>query len=111
MRGKLADPHGVALAHIGVDRRHLAARLLGRDHAAAGAQLQGLDPLHVVGVTMRDDDLGERPAGLVERLQDRRLLGGVHGGAGAGRRILDQRADVVGQTAENADLGGSAAQE
>jgi hypothetical protein len=43
MSRKLANPHGVALAHIGVDRRHLAARLLRREHAAAGAALQGFD--------------------------------------------------------------------
>jgi hypothetical protein len=59
VRGKLADPHGVALAYIGIDHGHLATRLFGRDHAAAGAPLQGLDRLHVVRMPVRDDDLGE----------------------------------------------------
>ena len=45
---KLPHPHGVALADISVGHGHLATRLFGRDHTAAGAPLQGLDRLHVV---------------------------------------------------------------
>ena len=88
--GELPDPDGVALAHRRVDPRHLAGGLGGRHHPAAEPPLQGLDRLDVVAMPVRDQDLGEAPAGLVERPTDRLLLGRVDRRAGAAGGIVDQ---------------------
>jgi hypothetical protein len=72
---EIADDDAVPLPGRLVGSRHLGAGLLGRDHAAAEPLLEAGDALDVVGVAVRDEDVGEAPAGLVQRLQDRRLLG------------------------------------
>jgi hypothetical protein len=105
VREKFADPHGVALPDPSVHHGNLVPGLGGRDDPAAEPPLQRLDRLDVVLMPMGDDDVAEPPAGAFKRVEDRLLFRRVHCGAGAGGRIVDQRADVVGEAAENANLG------
>jgi len=59
----------------------------------------------MVGVPVRDEDLGQPPALLVEGGGDGRLLGRVDGRAGSRRRVADEDADVVVEAAESVDFG------
>ena len=86
LRLKPADLHRVALARQGVDGRHLLRRpSAGATTRQPDAPLQPPTP-HVVAMAMGDEDVGERPALLVQRGEDRPFLGRVDGGAGARRR-------------------------
>ena len=59
-------------------------------------------------MAMGDDDLRERPAGLVERSEIGASSGASMAAQAPRRRIVHQRADIVGEAAEGADLGGHA---
>ena len=84
-------------------RTHFARR---RDDAAAMPRLQLFDAAGVVVVMVRHQDVGEFPAGRLQRRLDRRGLGRVDRRGGAGRRIVDQHAVIVGQAAEQVRLRG-----
>ena len=100
-----ADARDVAFPDGGVDERHpvrLARR--GQDAGLGEALLHLGDALHMVPVAMGHENVGEGPAALVEGFQDRRGLGNVDGGGGAGRGIMDEDAEIVGQAGELMDL-------
>src|SRR5262249_46930517 len=71
-----------------------------RHHATAMALLQFGDAAGVVAVVMRHEDVGELPAGLLERSLDRRRFGRVDGGGGAARLVVHEHAVIVLQATE-----------
>ena len=84
------------------DLRGLGPR---RHHAAVVSLLQLGDAAGVVGVVMRHQDVGELPAGGLQRGLDGRRLRRVDRRGRAARRIVDQHAVIVLQAAEQLGLG------
>ena len=74
-----ANLHGVALAHGFVDLGDAAGFAVGRHHPAAVAGFELLDAAGVVAVVMRHQDVGEFPAGRLQRGLDRSRLRRVDG--------------------------------
>ena len=103
---ELADLDLVALAHGLVDRRNLRGLCRRRHHAAFVFLLERRDAAGVVGVMMRDQDVGELPAGGLERGLDRRRLRRVDRGGRAGRGVVQQHAVIVLQALKQLGFGG-----
>jgi hypothetical protein len=102
---EIAHMHRIALANVGVRIGHRLPGLDGGDHPAAGAALQRLDRLHMVAVAVGDEDVGELPASLAQRCEDRPLLRRVDGRASPRIGIVDQSADIVVEAAKDVNLG------
>ena len=100
MAGEVVD---VALAQLAVDAWDLVGLVVGAGDGAARRRLQRQIAVRVVGVVVRGQDLGQRPALLGE--------GGGDGGGvrrvdrrGAARGlVVDQHAVIVGQAGELED--------
>ena len=105
MRLQTAHMHRIALAHIGIGMRDRLAGLDRRHHPAAGAAFQGLNGLHVIGMAVRDEDIGELPARLGESRQYGPLLGRIDGRAGSRIGIVNQNTDIVLQAEKGVNLG------
>ena len=95
--GERADLHRIALADCLVDQRDALRFLARRDHAALMALLRCRNAGGVIAVMVRDQNIGEPPAGLRQRRLDRRRLRRIDGRRGAGLRIVDEHAEIVGQ--------------
>ncbi|GHE65066.1 hypothetical protein GCM10019059_25930 [Camelimonas fluminis] len=54
---------------------------------------------------VRDQNIGERPAGLLQRRADRLRFRRIDGRAGAGLPVAHQNADIIGQAGENVEFG------
>src|ERR1700744_5846667 len=57
-------------------------------------------------MVFRDQNGGQRPAFALERLDDGSCFRGVDRGGGLGGGIVDQISEIVGETGEQANLGG-----
>ena len=84
--GGVADLHGVALAHDGIELRNARGFLLRRNHAATVPLFQVWDAGGMVVMMMRDQNIGEFPAGRLERGLDGAALRRVDRRGGAGGR-------------------------
>ena len=80
-----------------------------RHHAAFVFVLQRRDAAGVVGVMVGDQDIGELPAGGLERGLDRRRLGRVDGGGRAALRVMQQHPVIVLQAEKQAGFRGHGA--
>jgi hypothetical protein len=60
----------------------------------------------VIGVMMRDENVGKPPAGLFMGCFNRRRFGRVDCRGGASLRIVQQNAEIVAQTTEQVGLRG-----
>ena len=58
----------------------------------------------MVAVMMGRQDMGQRPAGRLQRIEDRLFLRRVDGDRGAGIPVVHQHAEIVAPAAELADL-------
>ena len=102
-----ADLDNVPLLHLDVERRD-RSRLLGRTHdGAAGHALDDGVAGGVVVVMMRDENMGQRPALVVQR--GKQLLGvrRIDRGGRLGLGVVDQDAKIVaaGRKLVNLQLG------
>ena len=95
-----ADLHHVALAHRDVDAGNLLRFLARRDHAALVLLLQRLDAGGMIGVMVRDQNVGEPPPLFGKRGFDRRGFRRVDRGRRAGGGIVQQDAEIVLQAHE-----------
>jgi len=77
-----------------IDERNVAA-LGGRDHAAAVLLLELRNAGGVVGMMMRDQNVGQPPSGHLERLRDRRRFRRIDGGGCSACRIVQQHTEIV----------------
>ena len=82
------------------------ASAVGRHHAAAVALLELLDAAGVIVVVMGDQDVGQLPAGRLERGLDRRRFRRVDRGGRAARRIVHEHAEIVLEAEEETGLRG-----
>ena len=98
-----AGPQGVPDGAEVFDARGL---VVGRDHAALVLLLERLDAAGVVVGMVRHQDVGELPAGALERGLDRACLRRIDRGGGAGRSVVHQDAEIVLEAGELMDLGG-----
>ena len=101
-----ADFHGVALADGFIDQRDALRFVARRDDAALVRFLQLRDAAGVVAVMVRHQDVGQPPAGPLERRFDRRRLGRIDRGGRAACRIVDEHAEIVGEADEEVGLYG-----
>ncbi len=103
VEGEAADRDPVALTdaliHFGNLRREL-----GCDHPAAVARLQRGDALDMVQMLVRHEDVGERPARLVELGLHGSGVGRVDRRRPAGGGIVDEDAEIVAPADELSDL-------
>ena len=97
LHGADADP--VAVAHGDVERRQAMGVAGGADDFhRRKALLQHAGALNVIGVMMREEEMGQCPAARRGLGRDRRAIRRVDARRGAARRIVDQQAKVVVQT-------------
>jgi hypothetical protein len=66
--------------------------------------LQRKHAIGVVGMMVGHQNMGEGPAARLQRLVNRRSVGGVDGGRLAGGRIVKQDAVIVGKDRKLKDL-------
>ena len=104
--GETADAHCIVLAHGCIHQRNTPRFTRGSDHAAAMAALELGNAAGVIGVMMRDENIGEPPARRLDCRFDRRGLRRVDRGGAAGFCIVQQDAIVVLETEEQASLCG-----
>jgi hypothetical protein len=97
---ELADRDEVAFAHRDVDAGNLRGLLARRHHAAEVLLLQRLDAAGMIGVMVRDQDVGQPPSGSLQGLLDSGRVGCVDGGCGATGRIVKKDAVIVLQAKE-----------
>jgi hypothetical protein len=88
------------------DQRDLRGLGPGRDHPAFVLLLQFGDAAGMVAVMVGHQDVGELPAGLLQRGLDGRGFRRVDRRGCAARRVVDQHAVIVVQAAEQLGLGG-----
>ena len=100
-----ADGHEITLANRDVDVGNLRRLLAWRDHAAFVALLELGDPAGVVAVMMRHQNVGEPPAGLLQRRLDGGGLGGIDRRRRPVRGVVKQDAVIVLEAREEVDLG------
>ncbi len=75
------------------------------DHAAVIFLLQLGDAADMIAVVMGDQDIGQRPALALQRLDDWRSLRRIDRGGRLGRGVVDQIAEIVGEAGEQANFG------
>ena len=101
-----SEPDLVVLAHRGIDQRDAAGLAVGRDDAAAMALLEFRDAAGVIGVVMGDEDVGELPAGRLQRGFDRRGLGRIDCRGRARFGVVHEHAIIVREAGKEVDLRG-----
>ena len=104
--GERAHFYCVAVANGFIDQRD-ALRFIARcDHPALVRFLQLRDAAGVIAMMVRHQDVGQAPAGPLERRFDRRRLGRIDRGGRAACGIMDEHAEIVGEAAEEVCLYG-----
>ena len=103
---QLADLDDVAMADAQIDIGNRGRLVMRRDHPAAILLFEFGDRADMVVVMMGDQNVGQGPAGSLELADDRTCFGRVDRRGGAGGRVMDQIAEIVGQAGEDADVGG-----
>ena len=104
--GEHAHFHGVALANGFIDQRDALRFVARRDDPALVRFLQLRDAAGVVAVMVRHQDVGQAPAGPLQRRFDRRRLGRIDRRCRAASGIVDEHAEIVGEAAEEVCLYG-----
>jgi hypothetical protein len=92
---RVADPDAIALAHLDVDGRNAARFHFRADDDTTGQRLQPLVAGGVVAVVMGDEDMGERPALLLECRENRIRVRSVDRGRGPCFGVMNQHAIIV----------------
>src|SRR5262245_50725521 len=69
-------------------------------HFGAMAGLEGGDGGDMVVMVVGDQNVGQLPSGVPQRLLDGGLVGGIDGGAGRGALVVQQNAEIVLTTEE-----------
>ena len=104
-RQQAADLDDVALADAQIDIGDLGRLVVRRDDAAAVFLLQLGDAADMVVMMVGDQDVGQRPALALQRLDNGGGLRRVDRGGSPGRGIVNQIAEIVGEAGEQANLG------
>ena len=105
-RQQVADLDDVAIGGAQIDIGDLRGLVVRGDDAAAIFLLQLGDAADMVVMMMGDQDVGERPALALQRLDDGAGFRRVDRGGRLRRGVMDQIAEIVGQAGEGADFGG-----
>ena len=90
-----ADGDLVPLAYGRIDERDLRCLAVGRNHAAAMTRLELGNPARVVRMMMRDQDIGQSPAGSRKGSFDGRRLGRIDRGRRSSGVIVQEDAVIV----------------
>jgi len=75
------------------------------DHASAEFLLQLGDAADMVAMMMGDENVGQRPALVLQRLEDGRCLRGIDRGGRPGRGVVNEVTEIVGEAGEQANFG------
>ena len=102
---KAADLHDVALADAQIDVGDPGGLVVRRDHPAAVFLLQLGDAADMVVMMMGDQDIGQRPALALQRLDDGGCFRRIDRGGRLGLGIVNQIAEIVGEAGEQANFG------
>jgi hypothetical protein len=93
------------LADAQIDIGDLGGLVVRGDHAAIVFLLQLGDAADMVAVMMGDQNIRQRPALALQRLDDGRGFRRVDRGGRLGRGVVDQIAEIVGEAGEQANFG------
>jgi hypothetical protein len=74
------------------------------DHARPGAGFQAGDRGDMIAMMVGDENVGQPPSRLIQRLEDGRFLAGIDGGRGPCGGIVDQDTEIIGSGQELSDL-------
>ena len=87
-RQKSANLDDVALLHPHIDQRNFRGLVVRRNDAAIGLLLQFTDAADMIAVMVGHQDIGQRPALALQRLDDRGCLRRIDRGGRLGRGIM-----------------------
>ncbi len=104
-RQQTSDLQDVALAGSKVDMGDLGGLVVGRDHAAVVLLLQFGDAADMIVMVVGDENIAQRPALALERVDDGGGFRGIDRGGCLGRGIVNQIAEIIGQAGEQAYFG------
>ena len=104
-RQKAPHLHDIALADAQVDICDPGGPVMRSDHATVVFLLQLGDAADMVAVMMGDENIGQRPALALQRLENRPCFRRVDRGGRTGRGIVNQVAEIVGEAGEQANFG------
>ena len=101
--GRCPQRQRFAGADRGVEPEDLFRLEPGTGDGEVEIRLQHRQALHMVAVVMGDEDVGERPAAIVEGRFDGAGIGGIDGGGLARLDIVHEIAVIVGAAHEDVD--------